>query len=63
MSTDGNNSMDEMFSAEAIDGMVVTLDNAFMMAGEKMPDYVKEAGQNFIAKLNQWSDEKKKAQS
>jgi hypothetical protein len=52
--------MPEMdFSAEAIDAMVIQLDSAFTVAGDKMPDYVKRAGQDFIAKLNMWSDEKK----
>jgi len=49
------------FSAEAIDAMVIQLDAAFQMAGDKMPDYVKLSGRDFISKLNMWSDEKKKA--
>ena len=51
------------FSPEAIDAMVITLDNAFQMAGDQMPDYVKESGQGFIANLNKWSEEKKQAQA
>jgi hypothetical protein len=51
------------FSPEAIDGMVITLDNAFQMAGDQMPDYVKNSGQDFIKNLNRWSEEKKKQQS
>jgi hypothetical protein len=61
MSTPSKNpSLD--FSPEAIDAMVIQLDSAFSMAGEAMPDYVKAAGQDFISKLNLWSEEKRKAQ-
>lgn len=51
------------FSPEAIDAMVIQLDTAFQMAGDKMPEYVKESGKEFIAKLNQWSEEKKAEQA
>lgn len=47
---------------EAIDALVIQLDSAFSMAGPGVPDYVNDAGKNFISALNRWSDEKKKAQ-
>lgn len=47
------------FSAEAIDAMVIQLDSAFSVAGDKMPDDVKDTGREFIAALNRWSDAKK----
>jgi hypothetical protein len=61
MSTPENNSALD-FSPEAIDAMVIQLDSAFSMAGDAMPYYVKKAGQDFITKLNMWSEEKRKAQ-
>ena len=48
--------------AEAIDALVIQLDSAFQMAGAGVPDYVLQDGKKFIASLNRWADEKRKAQ-
>ena len=59
---DTNTEMPKMdFSAEAIDAMVIQLDSAFTVAGDNMPDYVKESGREFISALNRWSQTKKDA--
>ena len=47
------------FSADAIDAMVIQLDQAFTMAGDKMPEKVKTSGKAFMADLSEWADQKR----
>jgi hypothetical protein len=54
--------LQQAIPAEAIDALVIQLDSAFQMAGPGVPDYVMDDGKKFIASLNRWSEEKRKAQ-